>query len=174
MSLDGYIAGPENDLAFLKSEPGKGRHVSTPDTVPALVWETFFPQIDTLIMGRATYDTVLTFGDWPFPGLRTFVLSNSLPDDQPNARVVRSIDEAAAALSDVGATQVYVDGGRTVQQFLAAGLLDELTVSILPVVIGGGTPLFAAGAGVHSEFAVRGAHVTDDGLARITYDVLRE
>lgn len=170
-SLDGYIAGPNNDLAFLESEPGKGQHTPTPDSVPALVWETFFPQIDTLLMGRATYDKVLTFGDWPFPGLRTLVLSTTLPDDQTNVRVVRSVDAAVAELERVGASQVYVDGGRTVQEFLARGLLDELTVSILPIVIGGGTRLFADG--VHAEFAVRGAHVTEDGLARITYDVLK-
>lgn len=169
-SLDGFIAGPGNDLAFLESEPGKGRHTSTPETAPALVWETFFPQIDTLLMGRTTYDKVLTFGDWPFPGLRTLVLSSTLSDDQPNARVVRSIPEAEATLAAEGASQVYVDGGRTVQQFLAAGLLDELTVSILPVVIGGGTRLF--GDGARAELAVRGSHVAEDGLVRITYEVV--
>ncbi|SJN12177.1 Dihydrofolate reductase [Leucobacter sp. 7(1)] len=170
MSLDGFIAGPGGDLTFLESEPGKGRHTATGTEHPALVWETFFPQIDTLLMGRATYEKVLTFGDWPFPGLRVFVLSGSLPDDQPNARVVRSLAEAQDALAAAGASQVYVDGGRTVQAFLAEGWLDELTVSILPIVIGEGIPLF--GPGARAELAVRGAHVTEDGLTRVTYDVL--
>lgn len=169
-SLDGYIAGPGGDLAFLESAPGKGRHTPTPDTVPALVWETFFPTIDTLLMGRATYEKVLTFGDWPFPGLRVLVLSTTLTDDRPHVRVVRSIDEAVAAFESAGSREVYVDGGRTVQEFLARGLLDELTVSTLPVVIGGGTRLFAEGA--RAEFGVRGAHVAEDGLVRVTYEVL--
>lgn len=169
-SLDGYIAGPGGDLGFLESEPGKGRHATTPDTTPALVWETFFPEIDTLVMGRTTYEKVLTFGDWPYPGLRVLVLSTTLADTLPNARVVGSVDEAVAVLNDAGARQVYVDGGRTVQDFLARGLLDELTVATLPIVIGGGTRLFAEGAS--AEFAVRGAHVTADGLVRVTYEVL--
>lgn len=169
-SLDGFIAGPNGDLAFLESEPGKGQHVATPDEVPAFVWETFFPEIDTLLMGRTTYEKVLTFGDWPYPGLRVFVLSTTLSDDQPNVSVARSIEDVVARLNAAGAKHVYVDGGRTVQEFLALGLLDELTVSVLPVVIGGGTRLFAEGA--HAEFAVRGSHVTPDGLVRTTYDVL--
>ncbi|GAA1625311.1 dihydrofolate reductase family protein [Leucobacter chromiireducens] len=170
MSLDGFIAGPGGDLAFLESEPGKGCHAAPSSDRPALVWETFFPQIDTLLMGRSTYEKVLTFGDWPFPGLRVYVLSGGLSDDQPHARVVRSLAEAHDALAAAGASQVYVDGGRTVQAFLAEGWLDELTVSILPIVIGEGVPLF--GPEARAELAVRGAHVTEDGLTRITYDVL--
>lgn len=170
-SLDGYIAGPGGDLAFLESAPGKGRHTPTSDSVPALVWETFFPQIDTLLMGRATYEKVLTFGDWPFPGLRVFVLSTTLSDSDARVSVVRSVEDAVVALERVEAREVYVDGGKTVQEFLARGLLDELTVSTLPVVIGGGTRLFAPGA--RAEFAVRGAHVGEDGLVRVTYEVLR-
>lgn len=170
-SLDGFIAGEGGDLSFLESEPGKGHHTATPATVPALVWETFFPEIDTLLMGRATYEKVLTFGDWPFPGLRTFVLSTTLSEPRENVTVVRSIADATSQLDSVGARQVYVDGGRTVQEFLARGLLDELNVSTLPVVIGGGTRLFADGA--RAEFAVRGAHVGEDGLVRVTYDVLK-
>lgn len=169
-SLDGFIAGPGGDLAFLESESGKGRHVATAGDAPALVWETFFPQIDTLLMGRTTYEKVLTFGDWPFPGLRVLVLSTTLPDDLEHAAVVASVDEAVARLAEVGAEQVYVDGGRTVQAFLARGLLDELTVSVLPIAIGAGTRLFGDGARV--EFAVRGSHVTADGLVRTTYEVL--
>ncbi|KAM9864040.1 dihydrofolate reductase family protein [Leucobacter sp. BZR 635] len=169
-SLDGYIAGPGGDLAFLESEPGKGQHAAIPAEVPALEWETFFPQIDALLMGRATYEKVLSFGEWPFLGLRVFVLSTTLTGEQPHVSVVGSVDEAISALNAAGVEQVYVDGGRTVQAFLARGLLDELTVSVLPVVIGGGTRLFAEGAS--AEFAVRGSHVTADGLVRTTYEIL--
>ncbi|RGC69518.1 Dihydrofolate reductase [Micromonospora sp. MW-13] len=171
MSLDGYIAGPGDDLSFLEAAPGKGQHAATPDTVPALVWETFYPQIDTLLMGRATYDKVLTFGDWPYTDKRVIVLSTTLSEDAPNVRVVRSTDEAIEVLDAEGAEQVYVDGGRTVQEFLRRGLLDELTVSIVPSVIGGGKRLF--GDGDRADFVVRGSHVEADGLVRITYDILQ-
>lgn len=171
-SLDGFIAGPDGDLGFLESEPGKGRHIATPTATPALVWETFFPQIDTLLMGRVTYETVVSFGEWAFPGLRCIVLSRTLKADLPHVSVVRSIDEAVALLGGAGAREVYVDGGRTVQQFLAAGLLDELTVSVLPLTIGGGTRLFEAAP--RREFAVRGSHVAEDGLVRTTYEVLTD
>jgi dihydrofolate reductase len=170
MSLDGYIAGPGDNLAFLDADPARGRHVHSNGSVPALVWETFYPRIDTLVMGRSTYDKVLTFGDWPYGGKRVIVLSTTLPADLPDVRVVRSLDEAIEALEDERADQVYVDGGRTVQEFLRHGLLEELTVSIVPSVIGGGKRLFEEGA--HHDFVVRGSHATPDGLVRITYGVL--
>ncbi|MGR4010841.1 dihydrofolate reductase family protein [Leucobacter sp. 1207-22] len=170
MSLDGYIAGPGGDLSFLESAPGAGQHVTIESAHPALTWETFFPAIDTLVLGRTTYEKVLTFGDWPYGILRVFVLSTTLAATDDRVTVVRSMDELRQALDTAGAREVYFDGGRTVQACLALGLLDELTVSILPIVIGGGSRLF--GDGDQAELAVAGTHVESDGLVRITYRVL--
>lgn len=170
MSLDGFIAAPGGDLSFLEAPRGRGLHTTTPADHPALVWETFFPDIDTLAMGRATYEKVLSFGQWPYDGKRVVVLSSTLPLDTRGVKVVRSVPEAAETLRNVGAEQVYVDGGRTVREFLAAGLLDELTVSVAPIIIGDGIRLF--GEGDHADLVVRGSHVDVDGLVRTTYDIL--
>ncbi|MBC9954474.1 dihydrofolate reductase family protein [Leucobacter sp. cx-42] len=171
MSLDGFIAGPDGDLSFLESAPGAGQHVTVESAHPAFTWETFFPTIDTLVLGRTTYEKVLTFGDWPYATLRVFVLSTTLTTADERVTVVRSLAELHQALDAAGAREVYIDGGRTVQACLALGLIDELTVSILPMVIGGGSRLF--GDGDQAELAVRGTHVAADGLVRITYRVLR-
>ena len=169
-SLDGFIAGPGGDLTFLESEPGAGLHRATPQSVPAFEWETFFPSIDTLVMGRNTYEAVSSFDEWPYPGTRVIVLSSTLDAAQPNVTVAPSIEALVTMLNTVGAEEVYVDGGVTVQAFLERGLLDELTISWLPLAIGDGTRLFSGNA--KATFAVRGSHVTPDGLARVTYDVV--
>lgn len=170
MSLDGFIAGPGGDLGFLESEPGKGQHTEIRSEHPALTWETFFPTVDALVMGRSTYEKVLSFGDWPYPGMRVIVLSTALETSDPNITIARSVDEVIALLDAGGATSVYLDGGRTVQEFLARGLIDEFTVSILPIVVGEGVRLF--GPQSKATFAVEGAHIEVDGLARVTYRVL--
>ncbi|KJL31462.1 dihydrofolate reductase family protein [Microbacterium azadirachtae] len=170
MSLDGFIAAPGGDLSFLEAPRGRGLHTVTSADHPALVWETFFPEVDALVMGRATYEKVLTFGHWPYDGKRVVVLSSTLPVGTRGVKVVRSVEEAATTLDSDGADQVYIDGGRTVREFMAAGLLDELTVSVAPIVIGGGIRLF--GEGDHADLIVRGSHVEADGFVRTTYKVL--
>ena len=171
-SLDGYIAGPGGDLSFLEASHGEGQHRATPQTVPAFEWETFFPSIDTIVMGRVTYETVTSFDEWPYGDTRVVVLSSTLPLDLPRVHVVRSLPEAVELLNREGAREVYVDGGVTVQVFLDQGLLDELTISWVPVTVGGGSKLFCADS--NASFIVRGSHVTPDGLVRVTYDVLND
>ena len=170
MSLDGFIAGPDGDLSFLESQPGAGQHIELPSDHPALTWETFFPTVDTLLMGRTTYQKVLTFGEWPYPDKRVIVMSRKLAPNDQRVTVAHSTEEAVEMLNLANAKDVYIDGGRTVQEFLAHGLIDELTVSILPIVIGEGTRLF--GPESRASFAVRGAHIAADGLVRVTYRVL--
>jgi dihydrofolate reductase len=122
VSLDGYIAGPDGDLTWL-TDPAPRPHTTDSTPHPALVWETFFPTVDTLVMGRSTYETVLGFDSWPFDGKRVIVISTTLPSND-QVHVVRSTHEAHQLLEVEGAGRVYVDGGRTIQGFLAAGLID--------------------------------------------------
>lgn len=171
MSLDGFIARPDGDVRWLESLPTDRGHVTTSAANPALVWETFFPDMDALVMGRNTYEKVLTFGDWPFPGLTTLVLSSALDTDDDNIELVRTVNEAAERLAARGAREVYVDGGVTIRSFLRRGLIDELTVSIAPMILGEGVPLFGEGTPERS-LRVRGSHVTAEGLVRITYDLV--
>ncbi|MEU7003352.1 dihydrofolate reductase family protein [Nonomuraea sp. NPDC046570] len=132
-SLDGFIARLDGDIDWLTE-----RGAQAGDTG----YEAFMAGIDTLAMGRKTYEKVLTFGFWPFEGKRVAVLSTRLTTDDPNVTVHRSLDELLAGLDAAGAENVYVDGGQLVQTFLREGLLDQLTITTVPVLLGSGIPLF--------------------------------
>ena len=168
-SLDGYIAKPDGDLTWLTA-PRPREHTTDEGTHPALVWETFYPTVDTLVMGRTTYDTVSGFDQWPFEGKDVIVLSTTLEASE-HTQVAQTVDEASAMLTAQGAARVYVDGGRTIQSFLSAGLVDEITVSIAPVLLGRGSRLFGE-LDRDVLLTLRGHHSTDgDGLVRVTYDI---
>ncbi|GAA0514042.1 dihydrofolate reductase family protein [Deinococcus depolymerans] len=174
-SLDGFIARPGGELDWL---PG-----ASPDGVPAPAGEdhgflAFLSGVQVVVMGRGTFETVRDFRPWPYAGKTTVVLSRSLgpadlPADRPDLRVHPGPVERLAA--ELGArpagdapTGVYVDGGQTVQAFLRAGLIDELTVTRVPVLLGRGRPLFGPlDADSHWE------HVTTcafpSGLVQSTY-----
>lgn len=172
VSLDGFIAKPDGDLDWLTGLAPRGHAADAPGEHPALVWETFFPDVDTLVMGRTTYETVRGFDDWPFEGKRVVVLSTTLEAGDDRIAIAGSLDAAVALLDEAGAGRVYIDGGRTIQAFLGAGLVDELTVSIAPVLIGSGARLFGD-LDADVLLRLRGTHATpEDGLVRITYDVL--
>ncbi|ROR83578.1 Dihydrofolate reductase [Plantibacter flavus] len=172
VSLDGFIAKPDGDLGWLTELEPRDHAADAPGQHPALDWDSFFPTIDTLVMGRTTYDTVLGFGEWPFEGKRVVVLSTTLEAGDDRITVAGSLDETVTLLDEAGAGRVYIDGGRTIQAFLGAGLVDEITVSVAPVLIGSGARLFGDLA-ADVRLRLRGTHATpEDGLVRITYDVL--
>jgi dihydrofolate reductase len=168
-SLDGYIAKPDGDLGWL-TNPSSRPHATETTSHPALEWETFSSTIDTLVMGRSTYETVLGFDAWPFEDKRVIVLSTTL-ESNDKVRVVRSIQEAHKLLETEGAVRVYIDGGRTIQAFLAAGLIDEITIAMAPILLGRGHRLFGE-LDQDVLLTLRGHHSTpDSGLLRATYDV---
>jgi dihydrofolate reductase len=136
VSVDGFLARSNHDLDFLPAGGGE-EHGYT----------AFIATVDTLVIGRNTYDKVLTFPEWPYGDKRVVVLSNrpiSVPS-APEAVVVQMAGSPAdivARLAAEGAKHLYVDGGLTIQQFLRAGLIQELTITRVPVLIGSGIPLF--------------------------------
>lgn len=138
-SLDGYIADKNGGLEWLHSIPN-------PNNLD-LGWADFLNGIDALVMGRNTFETVASFDcDWPYP-MPVFVLSNSM-DAIPEAYrdkaelISGSVPEVVTALHQQGYTNLYIDGGQTVQSFLQADLIDELIITQIPILLGGGTPLF--------------------------------
>ncbi|MES2522981.1 MAG: dihydrofolate reductase family protein [Gemmatimonadota bacterium] len=138
-SLDGFIARPDGALDWLPTPDPNG-----PEDFG---YKSFMEDIDTLIMGRATFDTVLRFGVWPYQGKRVVVLSSrplSVPDTFTGIfdGMTGAPEDVVKSLADRGARHAYVDGGRTIQQFLAAGLIDRLIITRIPVLIGAGLPLF--------------------------------
>jgi dihydrofolate reductase len=105
--------------------------------------------VDTLVIGRNTYDTVLGFDTWPYQGKRVVVLSTRplAAPPAPDAAVERMSGRPAdivARLAETGAHHLYVDGGVTIQRFLEDGQIQRLIITRVPVLIGSGIPLFGA------------------------------
>lgn len=134
-SLDGFIARPGGELDFLPEDGGEPHG-----------FEAFLASVDALVMGRKTYEFVLDFGTWFYGEKPVFVLSSRpLPDPLPGAIVERMSGDPAdivKALAARGIGHIYVDGGRVIQQFLRAGLIQRLVITRVPVLIGSGISLF--------------------------------
>ena len=133
--------------------------------------------IDHIIMGRNTFEKVLTFGGWPYEGTPLTVLSSTLNEVPPHLQgkaEVLSLEPPAILerLRAMGRKRIYIDGGRTVQRFLRANLIDELIISTLPVLIGNGIPLFGSLSG-----DLKWEHVTTktfpNGIVQSTYHRIR-
>ena len=133
-SLDGFIARADGGLDWL------------PHDAEDHGYDAFIATVDALVMGRNTYDTVLTFGTWPYAEKPVFVLSSRpLSPAPPGAVVEQMAGEPAdivSRLSGRGLGHLYVDGGITIQRFLRAGLIQRLVITRIPVLIGTGIPLF--------------------------------
>lgn len=140
-SLDGYIAGPDGDISWLENpEYADGG-------TPGQSYDAFISTVDAIVMGRNTFEKVLTFGFWPYEGTDVFVLSGrTLPIPKELSGNVfhenGSPEEITKRLANRGKKHLYIDGGVTIQQFLKAGLIDEFTITIIPVLLGEGIPLF--------------------------------
>ncbi len=136
-SVDGFIARANGDLDFLP--PGGGEPHG---------YDEFMATVDALVIGRKTFETVLTFDTWPYVEKRVFVLSTRpLASPPPGAIVERMSGDPAAIVSQLaarGISHIYVDGGITIQRFLQAGLIHRLIITRVPVLIGTGIPLFGA------------------------------
>jgi dihydrofolate reductase len=134
-SLDGFIARLDGSFDFLP-EGGGEPHGYT----------EFMATVDAIVMGRHTYETVLKFDTWPYGKKPVFVLSTHIIAPAPTGAVVERIsgnpDEIVARLATRGIGHIYVDGGITIQRFLAAGLIQRIIITRVPVLIGSGIPLF--------------------------------
>src|SRR2546426_221850 len=135
-SLDGFIARPNGDLDFLPEGGGEPHG-----------YDEFMASVDALVIGRNTFEKVLTFGTWPYGDKRVVVLS-SRPVDLSAAggavveQMAGSPAEIVSQLAASGANHLYVDGGITIQGFLRAELIHRLIITRVPVLIGEGIPLF--------------------------------
>jgi dihydrofolate reductase len=175
-SVDGYIARPDGSLEWLTGRPAEeetGEHDPDQD----FGYGAFLATVDAVFMGRATFDVVQGFGgDWPYP--KPVYVWTSHPDDievKPGAdvRPVRgSLDDALERLRADGIGRVYVDGGATVREWLRAGLVDRMTISVVPVLIGEGIPLFG-GTGDDIALELESCETFPGGMVQRTYTVRR-
>ena len=137
-SVDGFIARRNDDLDFLPEGGGEPHG-----------YDEFMATVDAVVIGRKTFEKVLTLGPWPYGAKRVVVLSSRPVDLSAAAggvveQMAGSPAEIVSRLAASGANHLYVDGGVTIQRFLRAGLVQRLIITRVPVLIGDGIPLFGA------------------------------
>jgi len=139
-SVDGFIARLNGALDWL------------PDDAEPHGYDEFIASVDALVIGRNTFDTVMTFESWPYGTKPVIVLSTTLSEvTVPDGAVCEVMDgtphEVVDRLAQRGMSHLYIDGGVTIQRFLEAGLIQRLTITRIPVLLGSGIPLFGALSG---------------------------
>lgn len=138
-SLDGYIADKDGGLDWLYSIPN-------PDNID-MGFVPLLERVDALVMGRNTLEAVLSFDvDWPY-SKPVFVLSNTLKEVPSGSQdkvflISGDLADIVKDLNEQGYQDLYIDGGVTIQNFLKQDLIDELAITTIPVVLGGGAKLF--------------------------------
>jgi len=137
ISLDGFIARIDGTIDWLTKNDDK---VSLGEDFG---FGSFLSSVDLIVMGRTTFEQVITFGSWPYHDKKILVLA-SRPVNIPQ-KLLNSVEIATAPpkqlfdeLSSKSVSHVYVDGGKVIQSFLSEGLINELTVTIVPILIGSG------------------------------------
>jgi len=139
VSVDGFLARPDDALDFLDAG-GQEPHGFT----------EFIASVDVVVLGRRTFDVVMKLTHLPLYGKTPVVVLSNRPLVFPPAksgapeRMSGEPAEIVKQLESRGFQHVYVDGGITVQRFLAAGLIDRLVITRVPVLVGAGIPLFGA------------------------------
>jgi len=177
-SLDGFIANPDDTLDWLTGYQGS---YDGPDAVPMKgSYDAFYDTIGAVVMGSATYEFVLDeVESWPYAGKPAWVLTTRelpLPEgDDVDARLTAAkvADLAEEMLAAAGDRDLWViGGGNVVSQFADEGLLDELIVTVVPVVLGEGKPLFDRRL-PGGPMQLTGARAFDTGMVELRYEIGR-
>lgn len=142
-SIDGFIARPDGDIEWLhKPEYAQEDGFD-------FGYSAFMESVDALVMGRNSFEKVLTFDPWPYEDTPVVVLTSrdlDIPEKLKGKVHLESgkPEEIAERLSLKGYKHLYIDGGVTIQRFLRAGLINEITITQIPVLLGDGISLFGS------------------------------
>lgn len=167
VSLDGFIAREDGDIGWLleRDDPAEDHG-----------FDAFIEDIDLVLMGRGTFDSMRNVRPWPYTRpvvvLSSTLVSSDLPEDVRAA--VRIMDaapsQAMKRLEDEGAQRVYVDGGRVIQSFLSAGMISDMVITWVPVLLGSGRSLFGALAS-DIDLVHENTHSFASGLVQSRYRI---
>jgi dihydrofolate reductase len=163
-SIDGYIARKDGTLDWLD-------RVGDPDEDYG--FRKLLDSIDGVILGRNTYEIAASVPDWPYTGKRLIVLSNTLEAVREGAELFRGdLTQLTSQLHSDGIKHVWIDGGVTISQFLDLQMVDFITLSVIPVMLGAGIPLFSP---IDKELSCQlvSSQSYPSGLVQSTYKVTR-
>jgi dihydrofolate reductase len=159
-SLDGYIAGPKGEADWIVMNP-------------EIDFRAVFEQFDTFLIGRRTFEAMARVGRGETPGMKTFVFSRTLrQQDYPGVTVVaEKCEETVAALRAEPGKDIWLFGGGSLfRSLLDAGLVDTVEVAIIPVLLGGGIPLLAPPAS-QTKLNLTSHKVYKTGIVSLEYEV---
>ena len=161
-SLDGYIAPPDGSLEWLASHEASSEDYG---------YAEFYRSIDAILLGRRTYEQCRTFPEWPYPGKPCWVFSHQ-PLKAASDHVIitaETPEQVSSLLSEREIRHAWlVGGGQLAGSFRAARLITEYYVTVLPVLLGGGTPLFAE-PGPKEDLKLVDTRKFSGGLVQLRY-----
>ena len=164
-SLDGYIADPEGGVGFLEAFQDEDSG-----------YDAFFSDIGTLVMGRGTYKFVEDYGSWPYRQMRTIVLTHRAIVHRLCELQTRAVDDFASFARELrefsDGDAWIVGGGKVMGAFLAAGEVDRIEMSIVPIAIGKGIPMYAGSQMISQRFSLLQLTRSRSGVARLEYERL--
>jgi dihydrofolate reductase len=168
-SIDGFIADADGSIGWLQPFEESGVDYG---------YQAFYAPVGAIVMGSKTYMDFFTLGvGWPYRGIETVVMSRRALPTFPQADRLRFAQGDLSTVIDglkstlpAGKTLWLLGGGQLAAQCLAAGLLDEIQLSIMPVLLGRGTPLFSAFDG-HFRLTLKAQEIFPDGVVQVTYSV---
>jgi dihydrofolate reductase len=164
VSLDGFIARRDGGLDWLSVVQRPGEDYG---------YARFFDSVDALILGRRTYDVVLGFPSWPYGNKPCVVMTKNPAAPRHGERFHPGAPRALLAqLATEGVRRAYVDGGMVIRAFLREGLIDDLTLSIIPTILGDGIRLFDEDAGCARKLHLTAHRAFESGLVQVTYEIV--
>jgi dihydrofolate reductase len=182
-SLDGYIAESDDSIDWLTGFRGsfEGDGAEPPPMTEGGAYERFYAEVGALVSGSTTYEFVLDHtggNDWPYRGKPYWVLSSrDLPTPAGEDVDVRIAEATVSDLYDemiaaAGERNLWVvGGGNAASQFAEAGLLDELLLTVVPVVLGAGKPLFDGR--LPGDMQLTGTRTFSNGMVELDYEISR-
>jgi len=174
-SADGYIATPDGGVDWLHTAGDLKANIGSED----MGFQAYMDSVDSMIMGRKCMEMISSFNltpeQWPYGHTRIFVLSNTLKEAPDNLKdkVEMYSGEIPALMSQLereGFQHVYIDGGTTITSFLNLELINEITITQIPIILGGGIPLIGK-TNKHIKLEDSQATVYPNDFIQIKYNV---
>lgn len=166
VSIDGYIAKKNDDLSWLEEV-----QVLNKDYYG---YKKYIDSIDAMVIGRNTYNKAINSGKWPYKGKRVIVLSNTLSTAHSNVEIFQGdIAQLIQKLHLEEIKHISIDGGITFSEFLNKKMIDQITLLVIPVILGAGVPLFNK---IQAELPCRliSSNIYESGLVILNYELIKD